>query len=179
ADTFRAAMAWNRKRIGYLSMAWSLLHHRHAMGPLRPHGTPDTHEHDTLRARLHRLERENARLLDRERTRLEETRALAGIGRLLSERLEPDVVGLRIAESLRSLVGGGAAVVYRLDGHSGRLEALAVSGTSNPATNWRPAREPGSGAVGFAIRERRTITTQDVLADPRMETRSEEHTSEL
>src|SRR6185503_14665403 len=125
---------------------------------------------DSLVARLRRLEQDNARLLERERTRLEETRALAGIGRLLSERLEPAVVGARIAESLRSLVGGGAAVVYRLDGHSGRLEALAVSGTSKPATNWRPAREPGSGAVGFAIRERRTITTQDVLADPRMET---------
>ncbi len=130
---------------------------------------------DSLAARLRRLEQDNARLLERERTRIEETRALAGIGRLLSERLDPDVVSERIAESLRSLVGGGAAVVYRLDGHSGRLEALAVSGTSNPATNWRPAREPGSGAVGLAIRERRTITTRDVLADPRMATSPELH----
>src|SRR5690242_21961632 len=111
------------------------------MGPLPPLGIPHTQEADALQAQLWRLEEENARLLERERTRLEETRALAGIGRLLSERLEPAVVGARIAESLRSLVGGGAAVVYRLDGHSGRLEALAVSGTSNPATNWRPARE--------------------------------------
>src|SRR6266850_1055355 len=56
ADTFRAVMAWNGKRIGDLSMAWSLLHHRHAMGPLRPHSTPGTHEPDTLRARLRHLE---------------------------------------------------------------------------------------------------------------------------
>src|SRR5678815_3397136 len=132
-----------------------------AMGSRRPLDRRSPPDSDSLVARLRRLEQDNARLLERERTRLEETRALAGIGRLLSERLEPAVVGARIAESLRSLVGGGAAVVYRLD-------ALAVSGTSNPATNWRPAREPGSGAVGFAIRERRTITTQDVLADPRM-----------
>jgi PAS domain S-box-containing protein len=143
------------------------------MGSRRPLDRRSPPDSDSLVARLRRLEQDNARLLERERTRLEETRALAGIGRLLSERLEPAVVGARIAESLRSLVGGGAAVVYRLDGHSGRLEALAVSGTSNPATNWRPAREPGSGAVGFAIRERRTITTQDVLADPRMETSPE------
>jgi PAS domain S-box-containing protein len=143
------------------------------MGPHHPldrQSPPDT---DSLLARLRRLEQDNARLLERERTRIEETRALAGIGRLLSERLDPDVVGERIAESLRSLVGGGAAVVYRLDGHSGRLEALAVSGTSNPATTWRPAREPGSGAVGLAIRERRTITTRDVLDDARMETSPE------
>src|SRR6266446_246729 len=170
ADTFRAVMAWNGKRIGDLSMAWSLLHHRHAMGPLRPHSTPGTHEPDTLRARLRRLEQENARLLDRERTRLEETRALAGIGRLLSERLEPDVVGLRIAESLRSLLAGGSAVVYRLDPDSQSLHALAVSHATDPSGGWRPVREPGSGAVGLAIRERRTITTPDALADPRIET---------
>ena len=138
------------------------------MGSRRPLDRRSPRDSESLVAPLRRLEQDNARLLERERTRLEETRALAGIGRLLSERLEPAVVGARIAESLRSLVGGGAAVVYRLDGHSGRLEALAVSGTSNPATNWRPAREPGSGAVGFAIRERRTITTQYLLADPRM-----------
>src|SRR6266446_10072495 len=143
ADTFRAVMAWNDKRIGDLSMAWSLLHHRHAMGPLRPHSTPGTHEPDTLRARLHRLEQENARLLERERTRLEETRALAGIGRLLSERVEPDVVGLRIAESLRSLLAGGSAVVYRLDAESQSLQALAVAHASDLADGWRPVRELG------------------------------------
>src|SRR4026209_2268305 len=120
-----------------------------AMGSRRPLDRRSPPDSDSLVARLRRLEQDNARLLERERTRLEETRALAGIGRLLperlppppggaraprgrrsparfgpllSERLEPAVVGARIAESLRSLVGGGAAVVYRLDGHSGRLE---------------------------------------------------------
>src|SRR5260370_8511751 len=170
ADIFRSPVVWNRKPISYLPMAWSLLHHRHALGPLRPVGPPDTHEGDTLRARLRRLEQDNARLLDRERTRLEETRALAGIGRLLSERLEPDVVGLRIAESLRSLLASGSAVVYRLDSDSQSLHALAVSHATDPSGGWRPVREPGSGAVGLAIRERRTITTPDALADPRIET---------
>ncbi len=63
--------------------------------------------------------------------------------------------------------------MYRLDDHSGRLEALAVSGSDDPALSWRPVREPGSGAVGLATRERRTITTRDVLADARMETSPE------
>jgi len=140
------------------------------MGQLPPLGIPETQDADALRARLWRLEEENARLLEGERTRLEETRALAGIGRLLSERLEPDVVGLRIAESLRSLLAAGSAVVYRFDAASQSLVALAVSRTSDPSVGWRPIREPGSGAVGLAIRERRTITTPDVLADPRIET---------
>src|SRR5260370_10118114 len=95
------------------------------MGRLRPVGPPDTHEGDTLRARLRRLEQDNARLLDRERTRLKETRALAGIRRLLSERLEPDVLGLRIAGSLRSPLPSGSAVVYPLASDSPSLHAPA------------------------------------------------------
>jgi PAS domain S-box-containing protein len=143
------------------------------MGPLRPLDNPDLQAGDTLLERLRHLEEDNARLLDRERTRLEETRALAGIGRLLSERLEPDVVGLRIAESLRSLLSGGSAVVYRLDAESQSLQALAVAHPSDPAGGWRPVRELGAGTLGLAIRERRTITTPDVLADPRIETSAE------
>src|ERR1700737_3651100 len=142
-------------------MAWSLLLHRPAMGPLRPLDTPDMQDGDTLLERLRRLEEDNARLLDRERTRLEETRALAAIGRLLSERLEPDVVGLRIAESLRSLLAGGSAVVYRLDADSQSLHARAVPRAADTSSGWRQVREPSSGAVGLAIRERRTIATPD------------------
>ena len=123
-----------------------------------------------LHARLRRLEQENARLLEEQWTRLQETRALTGIGRLLSERLDPDVVGERIAESLRSLLGGGSAVVYRLDDDSANLLAMAVAhGPVAPTAGWRPVRETGSGAIGLAIRERRTITSPDVLADARMD----------
>ncbi len=123
-----------------------------------------------LHARLHALEQENARLLEEQWTRLQETRALTGIGRLLSERLDPDVVGGRIAESLRSLLGGGSAVVYRLDDDSANLLAMAVAhDPSAPTVGWRPVREIGSGAVGLAMRERRTVTSADVLADTRMD----------
>ena len=123
-----------------------------------------------LHARLRALEQEHARLLEEQWTRLQETRALTGIGRLLSERLDPDVVGGRIAESLRSLLGGGSAVVYRLDDDSANLLAMAVAhGPSAPTAGWRPVREIGSGAVGLAMRERRTITSADVLADARID----------
>jgi PAS domain S-box-containing protein len=140
------------------------------VGPVQePLGNAGAADIASLRARLRQLEIEHAQLLEDERTRLQETKALAGISRLLSERLEPDVVGQRIADSLRSLLGGLSAVVYRFDGDSTRLVALAVSQQAEPAIGWRPVREAGSGTVGLAIRERRTITTPDVIADPRIE----------
>ena len=139
------------------------------MGPAKPGSGVDAAETASLRARLRRLEQENVRLLENERARLQETTALAGIGRLLSERLEPDVVGQRIAESLRSLVGGRSAVVYRVDPDSPNLLALAVSQEAEPGMGWRPVRGPASGAIGLAMRDRRTVTTVDVLADPRIE----------
>jgi PAS domain S-box-containing protein len=129
-----------------------------------------TQDETALRARLRRLEQENAQLLEEQRTRQQETKALAGIGRLLSERLDPDVVGTRIAKSLRSLLGGRSAVVYRLDADSGSLLALAVAEevTARDA-GWRPVRDLRSGVVGLATRERRTIASPDVLSDARIE----------
>ncbi|HET9853911.1 MAG TPA: GAF domain-containing protein [Methylomirabilota bacterium] len=133
-----------------------------------PENRAETEDQTVLHARLLRLEQENVRLLEEQRTRQQETRALTGIGRLLSERLDPDVVGERIAESLRSLLAGRSAVVYRLDDDSAHLLAMAVAhGPAGPTTGWRPVREIGSGAVGLAMRERRTITSPDVLADAR------------
>jgi GAF domain-containing protein len=45
---------------------------------------------------------------------------------------------------------------------------MAVAhGPAGPTTGWRPVREIGSGAVGLAMRERRTITSPDVLTDAR------------
>jgi GAF domain-containing protein len=140
------------------------------MLPTNPGNRAETQDETALHARLRALEQENARLLEEQWTRLQETRALTGISRLLSERLGPDVVGERIAESLRSLLGCRSAVVYQLDVDAGNLLAMAVSNGPAAATaGWRPVREPGSGAVGLAVRERRTITSPDVLADPRIE----------
>ena len=141
---------------------------------MRPEGGPALQDETALRARLRQLEQDNARLLEEQWTRQQETKALAGIGRLLSERLDPDVVGMRIAESLRSLLGGRSAVVYRLDADSGSLLALAVAEeVSALDAGWRPVRDVRSGVVGLATRERRTITTPDVLADPRIEISTE------
>src|SRR5258706_14264385 len=107
-------------------MAWSLLPHNR-MPPTSPQSHADMQDETALLARLRSLEEENARLLEEQWTRRQETRALTGIGRLLSERLDPDVVGERIAESLRSLLGGRSAVAYRPDAPSPHPVALAGS----------------------------------------------------
>ncbi|HYB71615.1 MAG TPA: GAF domain-containing protein [Candidatus Bathyarchaeia archaeon] len=139
------------------------------MGPTRLHGATDSDEIAALRAEIERLERDRARLLADEQARVQETKALAGIGRLLSERLDPDIVGQRIADSLCALLGGLCAVVYRFDVDSASLLALAVSRESDPTLAWQPVRDSRAGTVGLAIRERRTITSPDVAADPRLE----------
>jgi PAS domain S-box-containing protein len=142
---------------------------RHEAASARSLSGTDAAEIASLRARLRRLEQDNLQLLDNERARQQETKALAGIGRLLSERLEPDVVGQRIAESLRSLLDGRSAVVYRIDTDTASLLALAVSQETEPGTSWRAVRPIGSGAIGLAIRDRRTVTTPDALVDARVE----------
>ena len=153
------------KSINYLSMAWSLLVSV-LMPPIRPENPAETTD---LLARVRQLEQENARLLEEHQTRQQETKALASIGRLLSERLDPDVVGQRIAESLRALLGAHSAVVYRLSTDTSTLLALAHSKESAPGGGWRPTRGLRAGAIGLAMRERRTITTPDALADDRLE----------
>ena len=136
---------------------------------MSPESRAEMQDEAALHARLRWLEQENARLLEEQWTHLQETRALTGIGRLLSERLDPDVVGERIAESLRSLLGGRSAVVYRLDSDSGNLP------------RWRcrtvpvePHRGLASGASPYRARRPRHaraahVTSPYVLADPRIE----------
>ena len=139
------------------------------MTPIDPRPASTLDDAALLHARLRELTRENARLLEEQQTRVQETKALAGIGRLLSERLDPDVVGQRIAESLRSLLGGCSAVVYQRAPDAPTLHAVAVSQDPAVGVDWRPVRGLGAGAIGLAMRERRTVTTPDALADDRLE----------
>src|SRR5260221_5833229 len=121
-------------------MAWSLLPHDR-MPPTSPQSHADMQDETALLARLRSLEEENARLLEEQWTRRQETRALTGIGRLLSERLDPDVVGERISESLRYLLRGSSALGYRLGSRSANLFAMAVAPQPQPSTPClRPVR---------------------------------------
>jgi len=105
-------------------------------------------------SRLHR-----EALADAERRR-RAAESLAGVGRRLSQSLDPEDVGQRIVDSVRMLVGALRATLIQLEPESETLRLLAVSGEE--------AFPLGPGVAGFAIRERRPLITADLLADPRI-----------
>src|SRR5438093_239682 len=103
---------------------------------------------------------ENARLFAEAERRRRAAESLAGVGRRLSQSLDPEDVGQRIVDSVRMLVGALRATLIQLEPESETLRLLAVSGDE--------AFPLGPGVAGFAIRERRPLITADLLADPRI-----------
>jgi len=111
---------------------------------------------------------ENARLFAETERRRRESVALGNVSQTLAQSLHPGAVAQRVVDCVRDLVGVLAASVFRLDPESGALEETASSGAT-PLRD-RPLRYPrGSGAVGLAVRERRAVVSNNVLADPRLE----------
>ena len=103
---------------------------------------------------------QNAALYAETERRRRVAEELAEVGRLLSETLDPDVVGQRIVDSLRTLVGATASSLQWIDeGEPPQFRQLATSGESFP---W------GTGIVRVAVRTREAVVTPDVLADPRV-----------
>ncbi|PYO52412.1 MAG: hypothetical protein DMD83_25940, partial [Candidatus Rokuibacteriota bacterium] len=94
---------------------------------------------------------ENARLFAEAERRRRAAESLAGVGRRLSQSLDPEDVGQRIVDSVRMLVGALRATLIQLEPESETLRLLAVSGEE--------AFPLGPGVAGFAIRERRPLIT--------------------
>jgi signal transduction histidine kinase/ActR/RegA family two-component response regulator len=93
--------------------------------------------------------------------------ALADLGRLLSRTVEREVVAHRVGDSVRRLLGAQSTVVFQVERASGDVSVAAVVG--GPAL-FEPGSvvEPGIGASGLAVRDRRTVTSTDVLDDPQI-----------
>ena len=111
----------------------------------------------------------NARLFaESERRRLEAER-LAEVGRLLAETLDAELVGQRIVDSARELLGAQGAAVFRLDFHTGDLVGLAVAGDAGGAVTRGMTLPRGQGIAGVAVRLERPVSTPDILADPHVD----------
>jgi GAF domain-containing protein len=111
---------------------------------------------------------ENARLFAETERRRRESVALGNVSQTLAQSLHPGAVAQQVVDCVRDLFGVLAASVFRLDPDSGALEETAASGAS--PLRARPVRYPrGVGAVGLAVRERRAVVSNDVLADPRLQ----------
>jgi GAF domain-containing protein len=106
---------------------------------------------------------EHSRLYREARQQAARMRALADLGRVLSETLDPDVVGQRVADSICALLGAKSSALYRM-AEDGRMIALTVSHGST--FEWTRVMEPGMGLAGLAAGERRSYAAPDVLADP-------------
>jgi signal transduction histidine kinase/ActR/RegA family two-component response regulator/HAMP domain-containing protein len=110
---------------------------------------------------------------DESERRRREAESLAAVGRAILQTLDPREIGQRIAESLRDMLGGTAATLYRREPVSDDLVAVGASGDQGPIEG--PLGLPkGTGVAGLAVRLGTPITTADLLADPRIALQPEE-----
>ncbi len=110
----------------------------------------------------------NARLFARSEAQRRAAESLAQIARAVSESLNPDEVGQRIVDCVRALFGAPAAGLYERDPKSGDLVAVAFSGDVGDISIERMIIPVGISTVGVAVRDRASVTTRDLLADPRI-----------
>jgi signal transduction histidine kinase len=109
-----------------------------------------------------------AQLFEESEHRRRTAEALAEVGRLLSQTLDPRVVGARIVESVETLLAARSAILYSLEPTSGVLTAHTVSTDLGPLHNWTLRLERGFGIAWLAVDQRCPIMTPDVLEDDRV-----------
>jgi len=91
----------------------------------------------------------------------------AAIEKTIAEALDLPEVGQRIVDGVRKILGARAAGLHSLES-SGIMPTIAVSG--DVRSTWAANRvyPPGTGVIGRAVVEGRTVMTPDSLADPRI-----------
>jgi signal transduction histidine kinase len=119
-------------------------------------------------ARRAALAIDNARLYRESEARLRAAEAVAEVGGFLNQTLDAEVVGRRIADSVRGLLGLSASTFSRVDPRT--LEMTVVTSSGSPVRGFEPGTvlPAGTTAAGLAVRERRPVTTLDVIDDPRI-----------
>jgi PAS domain S-box-containing protein len=90
---------------------------------------------------------------------------LAELAQTLSQTLDRDVVGERVADMARTLLRAKASILYRLTDEG--LVVAAVSGATGSGFVRGQVLPRDAGTAGVALRERRPVFTGDVLADDR------------
>lgn len=110
---------------------------------------------------------DNARLfLDSERRR-QSAEALAEVGRLVSQALDPGEVAQGIVDGVCRLLRCDAATLHRVDPVSGECVRLAIAGEAG-LFGQQAVVPPGMGLIGLAVRDRRPVVTTDLVGDPRV-----------
>src|SRR2546427_10218206 len=109
---------------------------------------------------------DNARLYRQSEARLRAAEAVAEIGGFLNQALDPEVVGRRIAASVRGLLGLGTSLFCRVDPSTLEMTIVAGAGASIPGFEPGTRLPAGSATVGPAVRERRPGPPPGLLGDP-------------
>jgi PAS domain S-box-containing protein len=111
----------------------------------------------------------NAGVFARSEARRQHAEALAEVGRLLSQTLDPETVSQRVAESVCRLLDARSAIIYRIVG-----DALVGETISSAAEfPWMVRLPMDAGIAGLALRQRQPVGTSDLLEDPRLTYREE------
>ena len=108
----------------------------------------------------------NARMFASSEAGRRAAEALASVGRLLSETLDADAVGQRIADGVLPLLRVRSAILFRLDGEADDPVAVALAGEIAERLAPGVSFPRNRGALGIAVRERRPVFSSDVYADP-------------
>ncbi|MBI3031426.1 MAG: GAF domain-containing protein, partial [Candidatus Rokubacteria bacterium] len=123
---------------------------------------------NTMAERLEASDAALRRTNEESEARRRQAEALAAVGGDLVQSLDLAVVGERIIESVCQLLRVRFSGLLRLEPESGDLVAVAVSQNVAPIFGPSLVYPKGTGAVGLAVKERRLVVSEDVLADPRL-----------
>jgi len=111
---------------------------------------------------------EHARLDRESRQQAERMKALAELGRSLSETLAVDTVAQQVAQSIRTLLGTYSSALYRLEPDTGDLVAIGLAADVAAVLGEHIVFPRGTGVAGIAVAQRLPIATPNLLVDPRV-----------
>ena len=92
---------------------------------------------------------------------------LAEVGRLFSEALDPEVVGQRVADTVRSLLAVESTALYGFDPGTDDLTVLTTSRLPRSRFEWSRVVPRGAGVTGIAVSTCAAVASRGVLADVR------------
>jgi GAF domain-containing protein len=119
-------------------------------------------------ARRAALAVDNARLYTASEKRRRAAEALASTGHVLAQTLALEEVAQQVTASVRDLIGGAWAIVYRRAPAAGGFVPMAVSGKTDGNEPAAAVVPEGLGTVGLAVREGGPVTTTDIAEDSRI-----------
>jgi PAS domain S-box-containing protein len=112
---------------------------------------------------------DNARVFAESERRRRAAEALAEVGRVVSQALDPDAVSRLVLDSVCQLFAARAAAVYLREAETGALVvAAAVAGATGEDFTWSRRLAVHEGLAGVALATGLPAASPDILADPRV-----------